>query len=218
MEVHVTVVRVFCGAGGRGGNRLGVVLDGSAVGEDDRQGLAAFLGYAETVFVDDAEEGRVRIFTPELELPLAGHPLVGTGWLLGQEGYRADKLETNAGTVRLSHRDDGTWATARAEWCPPFELIEHDSPSAVDALQTPSRGWRYEWAWDDEAAGSIRARAFVPEAGVPEDEATGSAAIRLCDRLRRPIEIHQGEASVIRARPLEEDGDLIEIGGTVVVD
>ncbi len=217
MDVHVTVVRVFCGAAGDGGNQLGVLLDGASVSEDDRQGLAAFLGYSETVFVDDPEHGRVRIFTPEIELPLAGHPLVGTGWLLAQEGYPAATLETKAGTVPLRQEDDGSsWAAARAEWCPPFDLIEHSSPAEVEALEPAGEGWRYEWAWIDETEGLVRARCFVSEAGIPEDEATGSAAIRLCNQIGRPIEVHQGEGSLIHARPLE--GDRVEIGGIVVLD
>jgi predicted PhzF superfamily epimerase YddE/YHI9 len=37
------------------------------------------------VFVDDAERGEMRIFTPAVELPFAGHPVVGTAWLLARE-------------------------------------------------------------------------------------------------------------------------------------
>lgn len=216
-DVEVSVLRVFCGDGGKGGNKLGVVIKGSAVAEDDRQGLARILGYSETVFVDDPDSGRVRIFTPEVELPFAGHPAVGAGWLLAREGYAAEALLTPAGKVGLAHLDDGTTrASALPEWCPPFDLIEHASVAEVEDLEPGTEGWRYEWAWIDEAAGLIRARAFVPEAGIPEDEATGSAALRLCAQLDRPIEVRQGQASVIHARPL--DAGRIEIGGVVVVD
>lgn len=217
IEVGVTVLRVFCGAGGSGGNRLGVVLDGAAVAEDDRQGLAQALGYAETVFVDDARSGRVRIYTPEVELPFAGHPVVGTGWLLAREGHPAEALLTPAGRVRLAHEGEGvTKATARPEWCPQFELIEMASPDAVDAEERAGEGWRYVWAWIDEGAGTIRARSFVPEAGVPEDEATGSAALLLCAQLGRPIAVHQGRGSLIHAEP-HPDG-AVTISGRVVVD
>lgn len=216
-DVEVSVLRVFCGEGGSGGNKLGVVINGPAVAEDDRQKIAQILGYSETVFVDDPNSGRVRIFTPEIELPFAGHPVVGTGWLLAREGYEAAALLTPAGKVNLTHHEDGTTrAAGEPEWCPPFELIEHASAAEVDAREPGDRGWRYEWAWIDEAAGLIRARCFVPEAGIPEDEATGSAALRLCAQLDRPIEIHQGQGSVIHARPL--DSGQVEIGGVVVLD
>ncbi len=217
VDLEVTVLRVFCGARGAGGNRLGVVIDGPAVAEDDRQALARFLGYSETVFVDDPQTGRVRIFTPEVELPFAGHPVVGTGWLLAREGYPADALLTPAGRVAIEHGDDRTAARAKAEWCPPFELIEYRSAAEVEALSPGGPGWRYCWAWTDQPAGLIRARCFVSEAGIPEDEATGAAAIRLCAKLGRPIEVHQGRGSVIRAAPVEA-GELVELSGAVVPD
>lgn len=215
VDVEVTVLRVFCGAEG-GGNRLGVVLDGPAVPEDDRQALARMLGYAETVFVDDPAAGRVRIFTPEIELPFAGHPVVGTGWLLAREGHPAEALLTAAGKVELEQDGELTRATARPEWCPEFELIELGSPAEVDALEPGGEGFRYMWAWSDEEAGTIRARSFVPEAGIAEDEATGSAALLLCAQIGRPIEVHQGRGSLIHARPL--DDGRVEIAGTVVTD
>jgi predicted PhzF superfamily epimerase YddE/YHI9 len=71
----------------------------------------------------------------------------------------------------------------------------------------------YAWAWIDEAAGTIRARSFVPAAGIAEDEATGSAAMTLGAQLGRPLTIHQGHGSVLRCQPLP-DG-RIEVGGRV---
>jgi PhzF family phenazine biosynthesis protein len=58
------LVRVFCGEDGSGGNPLAVFLEGAQVPEDDRQAVAAELGLSETVFVDDAARGEIRIFTP----------------------------------------------------------------------------------------------------------------------------------------------------------
>jgi predicted PhzF superfamily epimerase YddE/YHI9 len=221
--VPVTVVRVFCDEAGKFGNPLGVVMDGPAVVEDDRQALARILGYSETVFVDDAAQGRVKIYTPEIELPFAGHPVIGTGWLLHREGFEVGALLAPAGKVVLPHVDaERCVARARAEWCPPWELVQHDSPEEVDALPVPERAERYDWAWIDEDAGTVRARAFVPEAGIPEDEATGSAAVKLCAALGRAIVVHQGEGSVIQAKPaFGDDGapdDLVEFGGRVVLE
>ncbi|MGI8727560.1 MAG: PhzF family phenazine biosynthesis protein [Solirubrobacterales bacterium] len=212
-DVELAVVRVFCGEGGEGGNELGVVVNGAAVPPDDRQALARHLGYAETVFVDDAETGRVRIFTPAIELPFAGHPVVGTGWLLRQRGHSAKRLLTPAGAVELRHEDKLTWATGEVDWCPPFELVELGSADEVEAAQPATEGWQYLWAWTDEDAGHIRSRCFVPEAGIVEDEATGSAALRLADALDCEITVKQGRGSVIQARPVGED--RVEIGGRV---
>jgi predicted PhzF superfamily epimerase YddE/YHI9 len=213
IDIEVVVLRVFCSADGEGGNPLGVVMDGGAVAEDDRQAIAGHLGYAETVFVEDTQHGRIRIYTPTQELPLTGHPLVGTGWLLAREGYPADALHTPAGAVTLRHEGELTWASARPEWCPPFELVELPSPAEVEAQEASGAGWYYVWAWIDEPRGLIRSRCFVPEAGIPEDEATGSAALRLCAELGRPIDVHQGAGSLIHATPAA-DG-FVEIGGRV---
>src|SRR5262249_50316519 len=79
-------LRVFVWPDGRGGNPLRVFLDGAAVPEDRRQAVASRLGFSETVFVDDPAEGAMRIFTPAAELAFAGHPTVGTGWLLHETG------------------------------------------------------------------------------------------------------------------------------------
>jgi predicted PhzF superfamily epimerase YddE/YHI9 len=212
------VVRVFCAAGGSGGNELGVFLDGGEVAESQRQAVAAELGFSETVFVDDRVRGEIRIFTPELELALAGHPLVGTAWLLANRGTPVETLRPPAGEVGV--RDDGglTRVSADPAWAPQFDFIQLDSPQEVDALDGPPEGmgWVGLWAWLDEVAGLIRERVFVPEAGIPEDEATGAAAMLLVAQLGREIEIRQGSGSVIHARPLEQG--RVEIGGRVVLD
>ena len=78
------VVRVFCDSEGRFGSPLGVVVDGPAIPPERRRPLAAELGFSETVYVDDPDTAQLRIFTPAAELPFAGHPLVGTAWLLSR--------------------------------------------------------------------------------------------------------------------------------------
>jgi predicted PhzF superfamily epimerase YddE/YHI9 len=212
------VLRVFCAADGSGGNGLGVFLDGNEVPEADRQAVAAELGYAETVFVDDRERAEIRIFTPETELELAGHPMVGTAWLLAEEGAAVDTLRPPAGDVGVSYDGELTRVSAPAKWGHPFEFVQLRSPEEVDALDgaPEGMGWVGMWSWIDEEAGLIRERVFVPEAGIPEDEATGLAAMHLVDRLARPIEIRQGKGSVIYARKL--DDGRAEIGGRVVLE
>src|SRR5215210_3939542 len=92
------LLRVFCSGDGSGGNPLGVFLDGPEVAPALRQAVAAHLALSEVVFVDDAERGEIRIFTPTEELDFAGHPSVGTAWLL--EGVAA--LRPPAGEVRVT--------------------------------------------------------------------------------------------------------------------
>ena len=212
------VLRVFTAPDGGGGNPLGVFLDGAAVVPDRRQAVAAELGFSETVFVDDANRGAIRIFTPGTELPFAGHPTVGTAWLLREAGTPAAELHPPAGAVRVRYAGELTAVAARPEWAPPFNHHELASPAEVDALDGPPRGDEIgaAWAWEDEAAGRVRARVFAIAYGIFEDEATGAAAVRLGAKLGRAIEIRQGRGSIIHACPL--DDGRVEISGRVVLD
>jgi predicted PhzF superfamily epimerase YddE/YHI9 len=208
------VLRVFVNEDGEWGNPLGVFLEGEQVPEPARQGIAAELGFSETVFVDDRTAGRLRIYTPQVELPFAGHPTVGAAWLLAREGAPVTKLQPPAGEIEVRYADGMPFAAAQPEWAPPFEYRRLGSPAAVRALSARSQSANvYAWSWIDEAAGTIRARSFVPEAGIAEDEATGSAALALCAQLGRPIAVHQGHGSVLLCRPLG-DGRA-EVGGSV---
>jgi len=217
------VLRVFADEAGEWGNPLGVFLEGGEVPAGRRQGVAADLGFSETVFVDDRASGECRIFTPGLELPFAGHPTVGTAWLLAQEGAVVEAVRPPAGEVPVRFEGAGageiTFVAARAEWSPPWELIELDSTADIDALDGPPGGREdeiYLWAWADDAAGAVRSRCFSLADGVGEDEATGSAAIMLCAELGRELTINQGEGSRLYARPLGEG--RAEVGGRVVLD
>lgn len=209
------VLRVFVGPDGAGGNPLGVFLDGSAIPEARRQDVAAELGFSETVFVEDASTGRLRIFTPRNELSFAGHPLVGTGWLLADVGTWVDSLRPPAGRVATWEDDERQWIRGRAEWAPTIALHQYDSPGAVDALAGAPAGVDMldAWAWEDEESGRVRARVFAPGLGIAEDEATGAAAVVLTAALGRPLVIRQGAGSELRTRP-GPDG-TVEVGGRV---
>jgi predicted PhzF superfamily epimerase YddE/YHI9 len=207
------VLKVFVGEGGVGGNPLGVFLEGHEIPGSDRQAVARDLGFSETVFVEDAVRGALHIFTPGTELPFAGHPLVGTAWLLAGEGYEVPVLRPPAGEVPVRFEGDLAFISGRPEWAPDFEHIQLGSPAEVDALTGPPEGHDLAgaWAWEDEAEGRVRARVFPVRLGIEEDEATGAHAVRLAALLGREVEIRQGLGSVILASP-KEDG-TVEIGG-----
>jgi predicted PhzF superfamily epimerase YddE/YHI9 len=216
-QLHV--LRVFCGERGEGGNPLGVFLDGAEVPVGRRQAVAHELGFSETVFVDDAASGECRIFTPGLELPFAGHPAVGTAWLLEREGRPVPVLRPPAGEVGVRREGELTFVAARAEWSPPWKLIELADAASVATLREPAPEdglLSYYWAWEDEAAAAVRSRCFSLEDGIGEDEATGSAAIVLCAQLGRELAIRQGEGSLLYSRPLGQG--RAEVGGRVVLD
>ena len=72
------------------GNPLAVVLNADGLADDEMQRIARETNLSETTFVLPAEQpghaAKVRIFTPHVELPFAGHPTIGTSWVLLDEG------------------------------------------------------------------------------------------------------------------------------------
>ena len=218
-EVHV--VRVFTDAEGNFGNPLGVVLDTAGLSDKDRQAIATKLNFSETVFVEDVAQAQIRIFTPATELPLAGHPLVGTAWLLSQvAGRPIDTLRPlKAANVETWLADGITWIRARIADAPPWRFVQLATPAEVEALSVPPAP-EYDqhefWAWIDEPSGHLRARVFAARYGVAEDEATGSGALRILTLLPRELRITQGRGAVIYARPASSGRG--EIGGRVVKD
>ena len=209
-ELHV--LRVFCDAQWGYGNPLGVFLDGEEVPEERRQDVAAELGFSETVFVDDAASGRIRIFTPELELGFAGHPSVGTAWLLAKEREPVTVLRPPAGEVEVRVEGGLTFVAARPEWGPDWQLAQLEEAPGMPGGEDVG----CIWAWIDDAEGTVRSRCFSHDDGVGEDEATGSAAICLATALERDLEILQGRGSRLDARYLGEG--RAEVGGRVVLD
>jgi trans-2,3-dihydro-3-hydroxyanthranilate isomerase len=89
-----------------GGNPLAVVLDAEGLSTEQMQAIATEFNYSETTFVlppaDKANDANVRIFTVHRELPFAGHPNVGTAFVLATQAAKAParlKFEEKAGLV-----------------------------------------------------------------------------------------------------------------------
>lgn len=87
-KLHYHLVDVFTGRA-FGGNQLAVFTNGRGISSEKMQALAKELNLSETVFVLPAEEAgndyALRIFTPAVELPFAGHPTIGTTFVLAHE-------------------------------------------------------------------------------------------------------------------------------------
>lgn len=227
MQIHdlatqtyeLQVLRVFCDAHGRFGNPLGVFAAEPVPAAAARQALAKQLAFSETVFVDDCAAGALEIFTPNAELPFAGHPLVGTAWLLHRRNPSLSVLRPPAGEVHVVCDGELTWIAAKPQYSPPWHLRELPGPAAVQRLLAPPEnlGCVQAWAWLDRDQGLVRARVFARDLGIEEDPATGSAAISLCAELGRELRIMQGPAralSEIHVRPLA-DG-RVQLGGRVL--
>jgi len=222
MAIDVTVLRVFTDQDGNFGNPLGVVeADQAEPGE--RQRIATQLGYSETIFIDvpasGASTAQARIFTPATELPFAGHPTVGASWWLRDRGTPVNTLQVPAGIVQVTYEDDLTAVSARSEWAPEFAIYDLESTDellAADPGDYPDDIQNYLWTWTDREGGTIRSRMFAANLGVPEDEATGAAAVRITDYLSRDLTIVQGKGSVIETQWSPEG--WVRIAGRVVSD
>ena len=93
------------------GNQLAVFTDAREIPEETLQPLARELNLAETVYVLPPEQGghaRIRIFTPQVELPFAGHPTLGSAFVLAAPLQLGEiRLETGRGIIPVRLERDG---------------------------------------------------------------------------------------------------------------
>jgi trans-2,3-dihydro-3-hydroxyanthranilate isomerase len=206
------------------GNPLAVVLGADALTTEQMQAIAREFNLSETTFpIDTSKPGadyRLRIFTPTHELPFAGHPSVGSAWVLQSIGrVAAGRVVQDclAGLLPLEIGSDVTLTGGTptlGEAVDPAALCAATGLDAADAVDSDSRwaGCGLQWAYvrvRDEAVARARpdlarltalsesgpdragvavlswtnglahARVFAGGFGVPEDPATGSAALGL---------------------------------------
>lgn len=278
-----------------GGNPLAVVHRADALTSDQMQQIARELNLSETVFVlkadNPAHSAKIRIFTPERELPFAGHPTIGTAILLAEQrmpqvneeqdsiivleqpigpvrvGVRmregdipfaefdAPKLPEIAGTLPsrdriadalgLIPREIGfeNHSAMRFTAGNTFACIPITSLEAIGKAHINGDHWQAAFASDEvdgaylytrrciRKGSAFHARMFAPQLGVPEDAATGSAAVcfsgvvREFDELpdgthRRVIEqgYEMGRPSHLTLTLIMEGGalDAVRIGGNAV--
>ena len=90
------------------GNQLAVMRGCAHLDAAEMQAIAREMNFSETTFVTDERGGEatVRIFTPVRELPFAGHPTLGTAWVLGR-GRGSYVLDLAAGRVGVTFAEDG---------------------------------------------------------------------------------------------------------------
>jgi trans-2,3-dihydro-3-hydroxyanthranilate isomerase len=134
VQVDVFTNRIF------GGNPLAVFLDGRGLSDAEMQTIAMEMNLSETTFVlppdDDTHAARVRIFTPSAELPFAGHPTIGTSWVLRDRGVvpaDADSfvLELGVGPIAVRIDGDFLWMDQGAAT---FGPIVEDRAAVADAI------------------------------------------------------------------------------------
>jgi trans-2,3-dihydro-3-hydroxyanthranilate isomerase len=246
------------------GNSLAVVYDAAELAGDQLQTLAREFNLAETVFVlpptdPAAATYRARIFTPETELPFAGHPSVGaaiTSMRRGMFGPGEVVQECGAGLLPISVSATGraTLTGGQPTLGPPVDaaplLTMLGLEASLAAPRTAGCGLEFVFlpvrrealararvdeaaagelgitgiclfAWDD-AHRAAYARVFCPGSAVPEDPATGSAALGLGVWLvasgwlppdgPSSYQVHQG---IEMRRPSLLDCAVVAAGGAV---
>ncbi|WP_460273408.1 PhzF family phenazine biosynthesis protein [Celeribacter sp. ULVN23_4] len=115
-----------------GGNPLAVVIGAEALPEERLQKIAREFNYSETVFLfppeDTSNTACLRIFTPTMEVPFAGHPTIGASVALSEMGFGPDlRLELKVGLITAVVRDGTAQFTARQ----PLETVAHPEAALV---------------------------------------------------------------------------------------
>jgi trans-2,3-dihydro-3-hydroxyanthranilate isomerase len=135
VQVDVFTRRAF------GGNQLAVFTDARGLADVEMQAIAREMNYSESTFVlppdDRSNDARVRIFTPGRELPFAGHPTVGTAYVLGTaRGLGALRLELGVGPIGVSvELGDGRAGAAEMEQpLPTFRPVNSDAATLAGLL------------------------------------------------------------------------------------
>ena len=110
------------------GNQLAVFTDARDLDSETMQALALELGFSESVFALPAEgdgDVRIRIFTPRVELPFAGHPVLGTAFVLAAPLQRGViSLETGSGVVPVELERDESGAIVFGRMTQPVPTVE----------------------------------------------------------------------------------------------
>ncbi len=176
------------------GNALCVVLD--PVPDDVMQAIARETNLSETTFptVTGSDSYDVRIFTPSVELPFAGHPTLGTAWVLGAGRWQQTSpgavvtVEADAGGARVTQPEpvitEIEVAGFPAAWLAEAGGIRHVIVASTtplggppDALTSARQHGATTFAVVRPVAeNELRVRVFVPAAGIAEDPGTGSVA------------------------------------------
>jgi trans-2,3-dihydro-3-hydroxyanthranilate isomerase len=117
------------------GNQLAVFTDARGLDTETMQALALEIGFSETVFVLPAEQGgtaRIRIFNPRHEMRFAGHPVLGTAFVLGAPlQLGVVELETGAGPVPVALERDERGGIRFGRMSQPVPTIQPADERAV---------------------------------------------------------------------------------------
>ncbi|MHC4587511.1 MAG: PhzF family phenazine biosynthesis protein [Planctomycetota bacterium] len=233
------------------GNQLAVVRDAAGLSDSEMQNITKEMNYSETTFIlsDDRRNGGydVRIFTPAQEVPFAGHPTLGTAYIIQQEIIKEpiEKIILNLKVGRIpvtfnyTGKEKNVLRMKQIE--PTFgQIIEPEPIAEVLSLNTSDIDEKFPVqakailvfcpeTYSQE--NDLNVRVFVDYYGIPEDPATGSGngclagylvKNRYFDKDQIDIRAEQGyeiaRPSLIYLRAKDTEGQIdISVGGKVVM-
>jgi predicted PhzF superfamily epimerase YddE/YHI9 len=221
MKLKYQVLRVFVNNDGDYGNPVAVISDlDKKLSKEQRQEIAAKIGFSETVFIHDLNPVLISIFNPKEEVKFAGHAVVGTVWhILNNLKIEVDVVNCLGGEVKTWEEDGLIWIQALSSSLPPWNYEELDNVDAVEDYlrkEASKKEHTVVWSWKDQGKGIVRARTFAPDWGIPEDEANGSGSMGLSVRLKSRITVIHGNGSIIHAN--SNESGLTMVGGKVKDD
>lgn len=215
------ILHVFTNEAGKFGNPLGIVIDEKySLDKDERQQITLNSGFSEIVFINNIQGRNISIYSPQREIPFAGHAVVGTAYFFNQKfKIPVTQLVAIKGAIDTWQEDDLTWVRGELAIAPSWKYEQLADVSLVEGLsieQSSSKEHTVVWAWIDQSKGFIRARTFASDWGIPEDEANGSGSMKLASDLVKGVVVYHGKGSVIYARPSKSG--FAEVGGSVKLD
>lgn len=215
---EMRIVNVFTNQEGEFGNPLGIVVDERGLFDKERrQQIAVKSGFSEVVFINSIENKNISIYSPQREIPFAGHAIVGASYFLRMK-YKISvtQLVGIKGTIETWEESGLTWVRGELSITPHWNYEQLSSSSLIESISTEQSVLKEHtvvWAWLDEVKGIIRARTFASDWGIPEDEANGSGSMKLAASLKKELILYHGKGSIIYARPSKSG--FAEVGGLV---
>jgi len=218
--MEIDVANVFVDNNGQFGNPVGIIVDEkNRINEKKRQNLATKLNFSETVFINSLAFPNVSIFNPQNKVKFAGHAVLGTIYFINHVlGKNINSVKCDSEMVTVKIESNITYICAPITIIPSWNYKQLASGKDVEELpETVANQMEHTfiWAWIDESKGLVRARTFVPDWGIPEDQANGSGSIKLASQLNKNLVITHGLGSVIYAKPL--GSEFADVGGLVKI-
>ncbi len=222
-KIDIHRVRVFVDNNRNFGSPVAIVLDeDNHLSPKRRQEITEYVGFSETVFINNLENAEVSVYSHHGQIPFAGAPLLGTAWFIESQLNKQIKIITSMSKQTKVLHDEGLlWImTEEVSTLPAWDLEQLNSPEEVegiDASKRPDDDHSYVWAWIDQSlrVAKVRARTFAKGWEITEEEANGSGSMLLAIKTDRSLLIHHGKGSIIRAT---SGTSGVAIGGLVKRD